>query len=165
MIREERQQGVRGGAGDDLQEAQLLELPEGAHQVAPASGVGFADPSKPAVIEEGQFVEGLLPMGAVDFLSRECDQVVEVPLIPCLQQRVSQHRAERGRQRQRETGFEAIRPPTLEELQQGHVGFRNGLEQPVLFQEPVVLGVPDKRQVCVKDKSKVAGHNSLESKV
>jgi len=35
MVGEERQERVRGGAGDDFQIPQLLELAEGAHQVAP----------------------------------------------------------------------------------------------------------------------------------
>ena len=48
-------------------------------------------------------------------------------------------------------GVQAIPVPALQELQQRHVGFRDGLEEPVLFQELLMLWVPDKRQVRVED--------------
>ena len=153
MIGQQRQQRVRGGAGDDLQMPRLLELPEGAHQVAPAGGVSVAHAAKPLVIEQGEFVEGLLPVRPMDFLFRQFDQLVEVPLVAGLQERVPQHRAERRRQREREAGVQAVPPPALQQLQQRHVGFGDGLEQPVLLQEPLVLRVPDKRQVRVQDQS------------
>ena len=55
-------------------------------------------------------------------------------------------------------GFRPSRLPAFQELQQRHVGFRDGLEQPVLFQELLVLRVPDKRQVRVEDEGQVTGH-------
>ena len=96
MIRQQGQQRVRGGAGDDFQEAQLLELPKGAHQIATAGGVGIARGDKSAVIEEREFVKGLFPLGPMDFLGRKLNQLVEVPLVAGLQERIQQHRAECG---------------------------------------------------------------------
>ena len=54
--------------------------------------------------------------------------------------------------------MQAVPLPAVQELQQRHVGFRDGLEQPVLLQELLVLRVPDKRQVRVEDEGQVAGH-------
>ena len=99
-----------------------------AHQVAPACPVGAADGGKALVIEQGEFVEWLLPASAMGFLLRELDEFVEVPLVTVLQERVPQHRAERWREREREARVQAIPMPAFQELQQGHVGFRDGLE-------------------------------------
>ena len=140
-----------GGARDDFQEPQVLELAEGAYQVAPASGVGASDGGKALVIEECELMERLLPVSAMDFLLGKRDEFLKVPLVTVLQERVPQHRAEGWGEREREAGVQAIPVPALQELQQRHVGFRDGLEEPVLFQELLMLWVPDKRQVRVED--------------
>ena len=165
MIGQQRQQRVRGGAGDDLQMPGLLELPEGAHQVAPAGCVSVTHAAKPPVIEQGEFMEWLFPVRPLDFLFRKFDQLVEVPLVTCLQERIAQHRAERRRQRECQAGIQPVPPPALQQLQQRHVGFCDGLEKPVLLQEPLVLRVADKRQVRVEDQSKVAGHVGNNARV
>ena len=103
------------------------------------------------MIEQGEFVEWFLPLGAVDFLLGQFNEFFEVPLVAVLQERVPQHRAEGWGEREREAGVQAVPVPALQELQQRHVGFRDGLEEPVLFQELLMLWVPDKRQVRVED--------------
>src|ERR1017187_9607700 len=117
MVGEERQERVRGGAGADFQISQLLELAEGAHQVAPASGVSVTNGGKTFVIEQSEFVERFLPLGAVDFLLGQFNEFFEVPLVAVLQERVPQHRAEGWGEREREVGVQAIPVPALQELQ------------------------------------------------
>ena len=87
----------------------------------------------------------------MDFLLGQSYQVVEVPLVTFLQERIAQHRAERWRQRERQAKVQPVPPPALQHLQQRHIGFRDGLEKPVLLQESLVLRVADKRQVRVED--------------
>ena len=57
MIRQQGQDGVRGGGGNDLQQPGVLELPEGADQVASASDIGFPRRGESVAIEQGQLVE------------------------------------------------------------------------------------------------------------
>ena len=165
VIGQQRQQRVRGGTGDDFQISQFLELAEGAYEVAAAGDVSVTDRAKPALIKQGKFVEWLLPAGAMDFPFRQFAQFIEVALVTGLQEGIPQHRAEGWREREREARLQLVPPPALQQLQQRHVGFRDGLKQPVLFQKPLVLRVPDKRQVRMQNERQVAGHGSLESKV
>src|ERR1039458_7590470 len=130
-----------------------------------AGDVSVTDSAKPAVVKQGEFMEPLLPEGSMDFLLRQLDQFVEVALVTGLQEGMPEHRTEGWGEREREAGLQAVPLPALQQLHQRHVGFRNGLEQPVLFQKPLMLRVPDKRQVRVEDEGQVAGHVSLRSKV
>ncbi|GEM_PF-1197403 len=158
VIRQQRQQGVRGGAGDDFQVARFLELPEGPHQVAPVPGVKGLRGGKAFVIKPRHLLERLFPARALNLLFRQGNLLPEVALAAILQKRVLQHRAERGRQRQRQARGQPIPPPALQKPQQREIGFRDGLEQPVFLQELRVLRVPDERQVRMQDQGKVAGH-------
>ena len=103
-----------GGAGDDFQVAQFLKLPEGTHQVAAAAGVEGPRGGKALMIEQRELLERLLPAGAVNFRARQVKLLPEVALVAVLQERVLQHRAKRGRQRQRQARRQTIPPPALQ---------------------------------------------------
>ena len=100
MVRQQRQQSVRGGGGDDFNPAFVLELLEGVDQIAAAGAPGVADLAETVMIHPGEFVERAVPVGAVDFLFRQFDQAVQMPLVAVAQQRVEQHRTQRRRERE-----------------------------------------------------------------
>src|SRR6266704_3714577 len=59
MIGQQRQQRVRGGAGDNFQPAQVLKFAKCSHQVALAGKVKLPQLAEPAEVEPGQLVKGL----------------------------------------------------------------------------------------------------------
>ena len=110
------------------------------------------------MIHPGKVAEVAVPVGAVNFLFRELDQAVEVPRVAFPQQRVEQHRAERGGKRERQPRLEPVAPPALKGLEQRQVGFGDGLEQPALLQKFFMFRMPHEWQVRMEDDGKVALH-------
>ena len=107
-------------------------------------------------------MKGFVPVRAMDFLLGQFDQLVQVPRVTVLQQRIEQHRAERRREREREPGVHAVALPALHRPEQRQIGFGDGLEQPVLLEKLLVLRMPDERQVRVKDEGEIALHRDLK---
>jgi hypothetical protein len=93
-----RQQTMCGGGGDDFQPAFVLEFFERGDEVAVMTFPRFAGAAEAVVVAPGLVAEGAVPVRAVDFLLREFEEVVEMPGVACAQERVEQHRAERGRE-------------------------------------------------------------------
>jgi hypothetical protein len=91
-------------------------------------------------------------MRAVDFLFRQFNQPAQMPLVPILQERIEQHRAKCWGEGQRQTCFHAVVRPAFHDLEERHVGFGDGFEQPRLFQKLFVLGMADERQVRVENE-------------
>ena len=135
-----------GRRGDDLQETEVLKFPERRDQIPPVTVPRVAQGREPVMIHPRQFVKRAIPMRAMDFLLRQFDQSVEVLLVALLQQRIEQHGAERGRERERQARRHAVVPPALQVLEQRQIGFRDGLEEPALFQKFLVFGMAHERQ-------------------
>ena len=93
MIGQQRQQCVRGGGGDDFNPAFVLELAKRAHEIAAARAPRVARQTEAVVIHPRQFVKRAVPVGAVNFLLRQGDEAVQMPLVTSAQERVEQHRA------------------------------------------------------------------------
>ena len=81
----------------------------------------------------------------MNFLFRQFNQPLQMPLVTVLQQRIQQHRAQRRRKRQRQARLHAVAQPAVHHLNQRNVGFGDGLEEPVFLQEFFVLRMPDER--------------------
>src|ERR1039458_8377196 len=81
MVRQERQQSVRGGGGDDFEDAGVLKLFEGGDEVAVVMPPRLARRGKFVVIHPREVAEGAVPVRAMNFLFREINQAVEVPQI------------------------------------------------------------------------------------
>ena len=143
---------MRRGGGDDFEAAQLLKLAERAHEVAPIGEVSRAQVGEPPVIHPRQFAELAVPVRAMDFLFGQLQQAFEMPHVAVLQERVQQHRAERGREREREARLHAEFLPAFHYMDEGQIRFRDRLEQPALLEEAVVLRVAHERQVRVEKK-------------
>ena len=97
---QQRQQRVRGGAGDDLQQTSVLTLAECLHQIASAVSVGLARRNEPAMVKLRHRMHRLVQMRPVQLLAGEFDEAVQMPCVTPLEQRIEQHGAERGRERQ-----------------------------------------------------------------
>ena len=94
MIRQHRQQRVRGGGGDDFDASFVLKFPKCADEIAVICAPRIPNRSEPAMIHPGEFVEGAVPVCAADFLFGQLNETVQVPFVTPAQQRVEQHRAE-----------------------------------------------------------------------
>ena len=150
MIRQQRQQRVRGGGGDDFQPAFVLKLAERADEITFVKTPRVADRGESLMIHPRQFAEGAVPVRAVNFLFGQLDEAVQMPLVAVAQQRVAQHGAQRRRKGQRQGRGHAVAPPAFHDLEQRNVGFGDGLKQPAFFQEFFVFRMAHKRQVRVQ---------------
>src|ERR1017187_3793520 len=94
MLRHQGQKAVRRAACDDLELAHLLNLAEGADEVAPIAvaerGAGLL---KTVVVEPSEIVEGPVPFRAFDFLFGEFNEPRDVADVTLLQQGIEEHRA------------------------------------------------------------------------
>ena len=118
---------------------------------------GVAQPMEAVHVHLGEALVVRLGAGALEFLARQDDEVVEVLGVPLLEQIVRQHRDERRRQRDRHAVRYAVRHQPLEDLQQRQVSPGDGLVQPALLHDRRVLGVADEREVRVQDESEIPG--------
>ena len=149
-----------GRAGDDLHHAIALQLGEGSHHVAldlleikiPRTGETF-------VIEPGQSVEMRIGGGSLDFEAGKFDPAIEVAFGPRFQQRIPQHGAKRWRESQGQRERHAIDHQAAEQAQERDVSFHHRLEEPVLFVEFLVLGMPDEGKVGVEEKRQLRTTN------
>ena len=91
-------------------------------------------------------------MRAMRFFFGQVNEFIQMPHIAILQQGIEQHRAQCGCKSEREMGVHAVTLPTLHNLQERHIGFRDGFEEPVFFQKFIVLRMPYERQVRVEDQ-------------
>ena len=94
----------------------------------------------------------------MDFLFREFDEAFEVALVTVLQQRIEQHGAKRGRERERQARVHAVAQPAVHDLNQRDVGFGDGFKEPVFLQKLVVFRMAHKRQMRVEDEREIALH-------
>jgi len=94
--------------------------------------------------------------GAVEFLLGQLDEPVDVLDVALLQKLVGQHRHEGRRKRHADAKVHPFVNQLLKDLDQRDVRFRDRLEQPALFQEPVVFGMPDERQMRVQYERQVS---------
>jgi hypothetical protein len=153
----QRQKAVRGIAGQDLQTAVVLQLAERSQQIAapPVDEIGHA--AKALLIVPGQSTERRAGGVATHLAVGQLAQAPQVPPIAHPQQIVVQHGGQRRRDRHGDAIGDALGAQPIESLQQRHVRFADGFEQPVLFQKVVVLRVTHERQVGVQDQRDVTG--------
>ena len=114
-----------------------------------------------AMVHLRQDVKLRLPAGSLQFLADQREQIVEVAHVAVLQQRIGEHRRQRRRDRHGHSPIDAVALQALEDVQQRNVRLGDGLVQPVLFEEVLVLGMAHKRQVCVQDETEVTEHVRL----
>ena len=93
------------------------------------------------------------------FLLRQLDPPVQVPPASLPEERVGEHLQQRGRQRQGHAERHALVAEPVPGQEDRDVRLRDRLEEPLLFEESLVLGMMDERQVRVQhDRQMRVGH-------
>jgi hypothetical protein len=151
--RDQRQEAVCRTARDDLERTFILKLTKCANEIsmiaivpqsecrAQTLGVHSRD-----VVKFKSFV-----LSSMDFLIRELEKIFEMTRIAVLQHLVREHFAQRWRDIHRKPGFYTRFVETLENEYERKVNFGDRFEEPVFFKKFRILGMPDKRQVSVKN--------------
>ena len=147
---QQRQQRVRGRAGGDFQHPGLLQLAEGADQVAVVIKIGFAQAGETMMVHPSQLAEGGVPMRAMNLALRQLNQAVQVPDVAILQHRVQQHGAQGRRNRERQADLHPVVMPAFHDLQQREVSLGDGFKEPVLLQEFLLFRMAHERQMRVQ---------------
>src|SRR6266571_2551117 len=159
-----RSDRTRNNSGNDLEPAVLLELAEGADHVAAISKIGLPQRVKALVVHQRERLIFVVPVRAVNFFFRQLQQGLEVPHVTVLQQRVKQHRAEGGGERQGQPCVHAVAQPAIHDLNERQISFGEGFEEPVFFEKMLVLRVPNERQMRVEDEREIALHGELRDR-
>jgi len=155
-VQHERQEPVGRTAGDDLQLSQVLELLKGRNEV-PSVLLLEDVPRIPehVPVHVGDGVELRLVFRAHDLLLGKLDQFGDVPDVAVLEQRIREHGDERGRQAHGDAEIHAVMHQSVVNINKRNVGLGDRFEEPVLFQELVVLGMPHIGQVTVQHQRKI----------
>ena len=156
VLGHEREVAVGGAAGDDFEFAGVLEFAEGGEEVA----VVAVDEDVAAVfeaveVEPGEFVKLVVALGAVDFLVGELDGAVEDADVAVLEEFVAQHGGQRRRDRHGEAEVAVVVDEAVHHVDERNVGFRDGLVEPVFFEELVVFRMPNEGEMGVEDEREV----------
>jgi len=91
---------------------------------------------------------------ALNFLSGEANQALEVPQISLLEQFVAQHRAEGGCDGKGELERDAVLSQSAQHVQKRQISFGDGFEEPVFLEKILVLRVPDEGEMGVENEAK-----------
>ena len=78
--------------------------------------------------------------------------------VPLAQELILKHDAERRRERHGEFERHAVAHQSLHHPQQRNVALGDRFEEPVFFEEMLMLGMPDERKVRVKNEGDVTRH-------
>ena len=147
---------MRRAAGDEFQLAGLEEAAEAVEQVvAVLVDEDLAGAREAVVVHVGEVVELRLPARPLDFLAGQGDEVVEVADVAILQQRIAEHGRQRRRDRHGHPPVDAVAFQAVEDFEQRDVGLGDGLVEPVFFEEIVVFGMADERQMGVQDEAEI----------
>ena len=129
----------------------LLELREGGDDVAPpAIDEEIAAGDEALEVHPGDLVEAGVVAGALQLGAGEVDGALDVVDVTILEERIAEHRAERRRERGGELEGDAFVRHAPEDLKEGQVGFRDGLEEPIFLKEFVILRMAHIREVRMK---------------
>ena len=159
------QEAVGGGAGHDLEHAQVLELLEGRDQVA----LVLVDEGVTGLPEEiqvvaGEVVEMTIEAGPLDLLGRQLDQLVEVVDVAALEQGIREHRDQGRGHGHRDAEVDAVGDQAVIDVDERDVGLGDRLVEPILLEEVRVLRVANERQVGMQHHRQVAfGHDQSSS--
>jgi hypothetical protein len=159
LLLQQWQQSVRGGAADDFQHTAVSKLPKRREQIA----FPFIDKETPACaekveIELRQLSEFGLFLVSFSLTRCEIDQKINMPNVTLAQKLILQHRAKCWRERHRELERHVIVHQSLHRLQERDVGLADCFEQPVFFEEMLVLWMPNERQMRMKNEREMASH-------
>jgi hypothetical protein len=108
------------------------------------------------VIKACERVEGGVIFCPVQFFARQFNLLFESVDITILKKGVAQHRTEWGGHRHGEPEVDPVADESFHHVEQGKIGFRDGLIQPIFLQEFRIFRVAYKRKMGVKDGGDVS---------
>ena len=153
-----RQEGMRPHAGQKRKFAAILQALQHGNNFANAIVLpAIYQRNLATVIEIHHRSEILVSVGAVPLSLDEIQLSTQMLRKLFKEQGIGHHRKQRRRHAQVESPRHALLLQAPEHLHQRQVGFRHSLEEPVLFQEPVIVGFAHKRQVRMQQQMYFAG--------
>ncbi len=156
-VRHERQEAVCRGAGDDLEFSLVLEFPEGGDERAVVPFQEYLPrPGQSPVVHERELVELGRPARPLDLPPREIYQLVQVAQVTVLEERVGHHGDERRREGHGDPEIDALLEQPVEHLDEWDIGLGQRLEEPVLLEKLLVLGMPHVGEVGMEDEREIA---------
>lgn len=148
------EEAMRRAAGDDFQLARLEEAAKPDEKIVVALfDKDVAGPLKPVVVHVGQVIKLRLPACAVDFLGSQSDEIVDVPDVAILQERIAEHGRQGWRYRHGEPPIGPVALQAIHHIEKRDVRFGDGLVQPILLEKIVILGMANEGQVSVQDQA------------
>ena len=155
--REQREVAMGGAASEDLEVTRLREPAKRlCHVLAVLLHEAAPQTREQVAVELHHRMEIGVARGAPALARERLEPLVEIAHIAVLQQRIGHHRKQRRCERQGDAKVHAVARQALEDIEQRKVGFGQGLEEPVLFEEVFVLRVAHEREVCVQYEREVA---------
>ena len=156
----EGKKSVSGSAGNDFENAGVLEFAEGVDEVAVVvvakEGTAVVEA---LVVELGEGVESGIVTGTVQFFGGEFQLFFQTVDVAILEEGIAEHGAEGWGHRHGESKINSIPNEAFHHIEEGQIGFGDGFVEPIFFEKLWVLGMPDKRQVSVQNRSDVSeGH-------
>ncbi len=143
-------------AGDDFNQAFVLQLSESAQHTAAVALEELAGCSKKLLVHHSQGLKRQVVPGAPDFLIRQFHPALEIAPVAGLQQRIVQHFRQRRRDGDGKAAGHFVLRQSDENGNQRKVTLSDGFEEPVFLQKSWVLGMADKGKVGMQDDGKKA---------
>ena len=163
IIGHEWQERMRCRAGDDFDQAFVLQLSERAQQTAAVALEELAGSSKEFLVHHRQRLKCQVVTGTLDFLICQFHPTLEVAAVAGLQQPIVEHFRQRRRDGDGKTAGDFVLCQSAENIDQRKVALSDGFKEPVFLQESWVLGMADKRKVSMQDDGEeTLGHSSDE---
>jgi len=159
---------MRGRAGDDFECARVSQFAENREQITfPLIDKETTILREQLEVKLCEFTKLRMITVPLLFARSEVDQPIQMLHITFAQKQILKHRAQRWRQGHREFERHRVVHQTLHHAQQGDVTLRDRLEEPVFFEEVLMLRMPNERKMSVKNKREVAhtqtGNRKLET--
>ena len=145
-----RHHAVRCSAGDDLNLAHILKFLESVNKIlAVFIDESVINATQLAAVHLSSLVKFCIAC-SLQLLVRQLDQFIEISDKSVLQQRITEHLAQRRRNRHRNSEINIVIDETLKHIEQWNISLDNRFVEPSLFQERIILRVSDERQVSMQ---------------
>src|SRR3954470_21914994 len=150
-LSQKRQDSVGRRGSDDLERAGIAQLAKGTEDVAIPFLVTAPNIQQCVVVKSRQFFQFRDRASTLHLSLGEANRPLQMAQVTVAQKVVGQHRAERRRNAKGKLKRHPIADQPLHHAEERDVSFSDGLEEPVFFEKFLVLRMPDKRQMRVKN--------------
>jgi len=148
---------VCGSTGDDFQDASVLKFSKCGNEVPMVAVTKkMTAVVETVVIKVCERVEGRVLFCPVQFFACQFKLLFESVDITILKEGVAQHRTEGRGHRHGKPEVDPVPNESFHHVEQGEIGFRDGLIQPVLLQKFGIFRVADKGKMGVQDGGDVS---------